>query len=55
MEPIESKPWDMASCLQRAAAVDPGKVFLAGPEPLTYGVLVDRIARLGSFFRASGL
>ena len=55
MESVDARPWDLASCLRRAARVDPRKAFLAGPEPITYGVLLDRIARLGTFFRACGL
>lgn len=45
----------LADCFARAASRTPETLFLVGPEPLSYGELLDRIARLTGFFRESGL
>lgn len=47
--------FDFAAASTRAASLNPRKVFLAGPEPLSYGELLDRMARLAGFFKHRGL
>ncbi len=48
-------PHSIAEACRNAAALSPSTLFLAGPEPLSYGSLLDRMARLTAFFTASGL
>jgi long-chain acyl-CoA synthetase len=48
-------PRTIAEACRNAATLSPAKPFLVGPEPLSYGALLERMARLTAFFAASGL